>query len=111
MNTLAGKKEKEAWEREQATEPRHAGHRATKDAGKWAVPDKERKVKRMGQGRFGEGWREAKELKVGKTPCFSSAPRQEPAEKAGHFVCFVMTIQVLLQCPVALAVLSVHPPT
>lgn len=111
MNTLAGKKEKEAREGEQATAPRHVGHRATKDTGKWAGLDKERKVKRMGKGRFGEGRREAKELKVDKTPRFSSAQRQEPAEKAGRLVCFVMTINLLLQSPVALAVLSVHPLT
>lgn len=68
-------------------------------------------MKRMGKGRFGEGRREAKELKVDKTPRFSSAQRQEPAEKAGRLVCFVMTINLLLQSPVALAVLSVHPLT
>lgn len=111
MNTLAGKKEKEAWEGEQATEPRHVGHRATKDAGKRAGLDKERKVKRMGKGRSGEGRREAKELKVGKTPRFSSAQRQEPAEEAARFVCFVMPVNALLPCPVALAVLSVQPLT
>lgn len=65
MSTLAGKKEK-AWEGEQATEPRHVGHRATKNAGKRAGLDKERKVKRMGKGRFGEGRREAKETEGGQ---------------------------------------------
>lgn len=48
------------------TEPRHVEHRATKDAGKRAGLDKERKVMRMGKGRFGEGRREAKETDGGQ---------------------------------------------